>query len=110
MIAPATCANPACLKRFTPRRADQRYHSPKCRQKFFAEHRGDGVLRGAVAKLSLMKGGVVSMVVRYRPVEADNALKLVPGTIVAILPELAPAAAPAAAPEQGRLDAQECLP
>src|ERR1700692_4066387 len=75
-----TC--PECQRDFTPKRPHQRFCSNACRVN--NHHGSDGGLRGAVTSVRKMKRGVVSVVVRFTPLEAAAALKLTPGEIVEI--------------------------
>lgn len=79
------CANPACGVSFEPKRADQRYCGAKCRQQFNAMRAGDGALRGAVSRVSLLKGGEVSIVLRFAAMDRENALSVVPGAVVEVV-------------------------
>lgn len=79
------CANPACGVLFEPKRPDQRYHNPKCRQQFNAMRTGDGALRGAVSRVSMLKGGEVSVVLRFAAMDRENALQVVPGQLVEVI-------------------------
>jgi hypothetical protein len=79
------CANPSCRVSFEPKRADQLYHSTRCRQQFNASRIGDGALRMAVSKVSLLKGGAVSVVLRSLPIDRENALQVTPGMVVEVV-------------------------
>lgn len=74
-----------CQREFEPKRSDQKYHSPKCRQDHYAANLGDGALRGAVSRVSLLKGGKVSVVLTFLPIDRDNALQVMPGSMVEVL-------------------------
>jgi hypothetical protein len=79
------CANPSCGVSFEPKRKDQRYCGAKCRQQYNAMRVGDGALRGAVSRVSLLKGGEVSIVLRFAAMDRDNALQVEPGRLVEVL-------------------------
>lgn len=79
------CANPSCGVSFEPKRKDQRYCGAKCRQQFNASRIGDGALRGAVSRVSLLKGGEVSIVLRFAAIDRQNALSLAPGAVVEVV-------------------------
>jgi hypothetical protein len=76
-----TC--PECQRDFTPKRPHQRFCSNACRVNNYAG--SDGGLRGAVTSVRKMKRGVVSVVVRFSPLEANNALKLTPGDLLEVI-------------------------
>lgn len=73
-----------CEERFTPVRPWQRFHSTDCRRDF---HRRKGVepLRAKVSKVSILKGGIVSAVVRFDAADASRACRLEPGTELELL-------------------------
>lgn len=77
---------PQCSKEFEPVR-HQRFCTPKCRVTNYAASAGDGALRGAVTSVRKMKRGIVSIVIRFSPLEAVDALKLSPGEIVELSDE-----------------------
>ncbi len=74
---------PQCQKDFEVRREHQKFCSNHCRTQFHAGT--DGGLRGAVASVRKLKGGMTSVVIRFRPIEAGNALRLEPGAIVELV-------------------------
>lgn len=74
---------PQCSTPFEPTRPHQRFHHPKCRQAYHAS--GDGGLRGAVTSVRILARGQVSVVVRFAPIDRDNALSLTPGAVVEVV-------------------------
>jgi hypothetical protein len=74
---------PECQKDFTPKRPHQRFCSNGCRVNNFAG--SDGGLRGAVTSVRKMLNGKTSVVVRFDPIEAGNALKLEIGAIIEVV-------------------------
>jgi len=76
---------PNCTREFTPNRPHQVYCCTRCRSAHHAKSAGDGGLRGAVSRWTRLKGGKVSVVVVFAPVEAENAFDLLPGTVVEFL-------------------------
>jgi hypothetical protein len=76
---------PHCLRAFVPKRADQVYCTSKHRQAFYAASLGDGALRGAVSRVSPLKRGKVSITLHFAPMDRDNALQIVPGTVVEVM-------------------------
>jgi len=76
---------PHCKAEFEPKRADQVYCGKRCRLTHNEERRGDGALRGAVSSVRVLRRGNVSVVLRFLPVDRDNASQLTPGTLVEIL-------------------------
>ena len=76
---------PHCTTEFSPRRADQVYCGPKCRMDHYKSMLGDGGLRGTVTAVRRLTGGRVSVVVRFPPEAAQNALQLQPGGVVEVV-------------------------
>ncbi len=72
-----------CQVEFTPKRPHQRFCSSKCRLENFAN--GDGALRGTVTGVMVVRGGLVSVTVRFPASEAQNALKMVPGAVIEVV-------------------------
>lgn len=81
-----TCANPACRIQFQPKRADQRYHSPKCRMAAYAARTGDGALRAPISRITPLKGGEVNVILRFAAIDRENALSMLPGRLLEIIP------------------------
>jgi hypothetical protein len=73
---------PECQKDFTPKRPHQRFCSNTCRVNNFAG--SDGGLRGAVSRVSVLKEGAVSVVVRFTPLDRERAMKLTPGELIEV--------------------------
>jgi hypothetical protein len=46
---------------------------------------GGGALRGVVSRWTRLKGGGVSVVLTFAPVEAQNAFSVVPGQVVEVV-------------------------
>lgn len=76
------CAH--CPREFQPKRPHQRFCSAKCRAAAHSAHSGDGGLRGVVSRVSLLKGGEVSIVLRFAAIDRENALSCHPGGIVEV--------------------------
>ncbi len=76
---------PHCLREFSPKRSDQRYCRPKCRQEHYELIRGDGALRAPVRTVKLLAGGAVSVTIRFAAHDAAHACELLPGTVVEIV-------------------------
>lgn len=74
-----------CERDFSPRRPDQVYCGSKCRQAFNAARRGDGALRAAVSSVRVLRRGDVSVVIRFRPIDRDNALQIAPGQLLEVI-------------------------
>lgn len=72
-----------CGGTFTARKGWQLYCSPRCR----SQHHGlgDGALRGVVSKVSVMRRGVVSVVLRFDLTERERAQALTPGDVLEIM-------------------------
>jgi hypothetical protein len=71
---------PQCSKEFEPVR-HQRFCSPRCKVK----SHGDGGLRGIVSSVRKMKRGSVSVVIRFDPLSAHNALQIEPGALIEVI-------------------------
>lgn len=78
-----TC--PHCAAKFSPRRTDQVYCSPKCRMDHYKATLGDGGLRGTITAVRRLKGGAVSVTTRMPPESAQNAFRLIPGQTVEVV-------------------------
>jgi len=76
---------PHCQTFFQPRRPDQVYCKPKCRLAHYQSTKGDGALRGRVSSVRRLRHGEVSVIVRFAPGDADNALRMCPGRIVEVV-------------------------
>lgn len=76
---------PHCRTEFAARRTDQRYCSAKCRLARYQSTKGDGALRGRVASVRRMSHGGVSVIVRFAPGDAHNALRMIPGCVVEVV-------------------------
>jgi predicted nucleic acid-binding Zn ribbon protein len=76
---------PHCAGAFKPRRSDQVYCSAKCRHAAFAARKGDGALRARISKVSILKGGKVSVVVTFLPIDRAQAAALEPGRLLEIV-------------------------
>lgn len=72
---------PQCQKDFHPTRGHQRFCSPRCRVK----NHGDGGLRGIASSVRKLRRGGVSVVVRFDPISADNALQIEPGQLLEVI-------------------------
>ena len=64
---PRACSNPLCRSDFVPKRKDQRFCCPKCKDK------------GAAVKLETPKGILLSSVHRAKGLEADRVFIIEPG-------------------------------
>ncbi len=70
-----------CMQLFRPVRSWQRFHSDDCRRTF---HRlkGRTPFTATVAKVSILKRGEVSVVLRFPAEQQANARQLTPGQVV----------------------------
>lgn len=75
---------PQCSKEFTPGRPHQKFCSTTCRSRHHLAGT-DGGLRGVVSSVRKMRGGVVSVVLRFSPVEAHDALNVDVGTVLEVI-------------------------
>lgn len=80
-VPDASCA--ACGAPFRRAKNWQRFCSPKCRAAYHVS--GDGGLRGVVSKVSVMRRGVVSVVLRFDLTERDRAGALTPGDVIEVV-------------------------
>lgn len=78
-----TC--PHCSDPFEPKRADQVYCRPKCRQAHYQVLLGDGGRRAKVSSVRKMARGGVSIVLRFNALDAHNALRLNVGEVVDVV-------------------------
>lgn len=69
-----------CPRIFTPARPHQQFCSKQCRQKFHSET--DGSTIGTISRVSLLRSGDLSIVIRVPPIDRENALSLVRGGVV----------------------------
>jgi hypothetical protein len=72
-----------CFKSFLPRRPWAKYCSTACRNEAAAKKATTG-MRGVVSRVSTMKRGGVSVVLRFGLEERDRVLKLEPGKVVGV--------------------------
>jgi hypothetical protein len=75
------CAH--CGSPFVPRKRWAKFCSPKCRTDHHAA--SDGGLRAVVSKVSVMRRGTVSVVLRFGIDERDRAAALTPGDVIEVL-------------------------
>jgi hypothetical protein len=73
-----------CGVAFTARKPWQRFHSLACKRTFHATRNEHG-LRGKVNSVSILKRGVVSVVLRFDLEDRDRAQQLTPGTVLEVL-------------------------
>lgn len=76
---------PHCQSEFEARRADQVYCRQRCRQDHYTATVGDGGLRAAISSVRVLSRGNVSVVLRFKLVDRDNALRLMPGKVVEVV-------------------------
>lgn len=79
----ASCALPSRGRTFHPVKPWQKFCSPRCRTQAYVG--GDGAMRGVVSKVSVMRRGVVSVVVRFDLEDRDRAQGLTPGDVIEVV-------------------------
>lgn len=72
-----------CSKPFEPKRPHQKFCCTGCRSAHHAA--GDGGLRAAVSSVRVTKRGGVSVILRFAPIDRENAAKLTPGEMVEVV-------------------------
>lgn len=77
-----------CLTPFLPRRSWAKFCSTACRNEANLRKVDQG-MRGVVSRVSTMKRGGVSVVLRFGLEERDRILKLEPGKVVALAVDVA---------------------
>lgn len=76
------CAH--CPREFQPKRPHQRFCSAKCRAASHAQKQ-TGVVPAAVSRVTILKGGVRSVVLRIDPIAANNAFSLESGRLLGLV-------------------------
>lgn len=78
------CALPSCGVTFRPVKPWHKFHSDKCRREF---HRAQGrpPMRGVISKVSILKRGEVSIMLRFGIDEQDRARQLTPGRTLEVV-------------------------
>jgi hypothetical protein len=76
---------PNCAASFKPRREHQVYCGDRCRKAAHAARQSAGAQRARVSKVSLLKGGKVSVVLTFLPIDRAFAISLEPGTLVEVV-------------------------
>lgn len=78
------CALSSCATPFTPRKPWQKFHTDECRREF---HRTQGrpPMRGVISKVSILKRGEVSIMLRFGIDEQDRARQLTPGRTLEVV-------------------------
>jgi hypothetical protein len=75
------CAH--CGSAFVPRKRWAKFCSPKCRTDHHAK--SDDGLRAVVSKVSVMRRGTVSVVLRFGLEDRDRAAALTPGDVIEVV-------------------------
>lgn len=78
------CGLPQCGVKFKPNKPWQKFHADKCRREF---HRTQGrpPMRGVISKVSILKRGEVSIMLRFGIDEQDRARQLTPGRTLEVV-------------------------